>query len=251
MPPRWSPSGRVRSMASRASGWRPDAPLWLRVCSSPRRRSPATSRGSRPGWATRSCAASSGSAGCSGPSRKLRGGPFVNSLRWRYGAQGPGVGSYAEPGLVRATPEVLWERCRRVFNRGNAVLVLDGAPPHRLGLGLADGSFLPPAPAVSVESEFPAAYQESADLVLSGVVERSHEAGVAASLLEKSLVDVSTGRRVELTGRYAWWGWTPEDARAGASGGRPRRLPGRGRWGRVRYQVGQTAYTGPFAGLPC
>jgi predicted Zn-dependent peptidase len=141
---------------------------------------------------------------------ELRGGPFVNSLRWRYGAQGPGVGSYAEPGLVRATPEVLRERCRRVFNRGNAVLVLDGAPPHRLGLGLADGSFLPPAPAVSVESEFPAAYQESAGLVLSGVVERSQGAGVAASLLEKAL-------RQEVRERagaaYApWSGYEPVDA---------------------------------------
>jgi hypothetical protein len=118
---------------------------------------------------------------------ELRGGAFVNSLRWRYGAQGPGVASYAEPGLVRATPEVLWDRCRRVFNRGNAVLVLDGPAPRRLRLGLADGSFLPPEPAASVELRFPAAYPESAGLVVSGVVERSPEAGIAASLLEKAL----------------------------------------------------------------
>ena len=118
---------------------------------------------------------------------ELRGGPLVTSLRWRYGAQGPGVASYGEPGLVLATPEVLWDRCLRVYNRGNAVLVLDGPPPRRLRLGLADGSFLPPPKAVSVESHFPAAYEERAGLVLSGVVERCHDAGVAASLLEKAL----------------------------------------------------------------
>jgi len=118
---------------------------------------------------------------------ELRGGPLVNSMRWRYGATGPGVASYGEPGLVRANPEALWDRCRHVFNRGNAVLVLDGPPPRRLRLGLADGSYHPARPAVSVESEFPAAYEERAGLVLSGVVDRSHDATVAASLLENAL----------------------------------------------------------------
>jgi hypothetical protein len=141
---------------------------------------------------------------------ELRKGPLLNSLRWRYGAQGPGVGSYDEPGLVRATPERLWDRCVRVFNRGNAVLVLDGPPPRRLRLGLVDGSFLPPRPAVSVESRFPQAYQEPAGLVLSGVVSRSHEAGIATSLLEKAIREEV---RERAGAAYAPWAtYEPVDA---------------------------------------
>lgn len=140
----------------------------------------------------------------------LRGGPMINSLRWRYGAQGPGVASYGEPGLVRATPARLWDRCIRVFNRGNAVLVLDGPPPRGLRLGLVDGSFLPPAPAESIESVFPQAYEEPSGLVLSGVVDRSPEAGIAASLLEKA---IRQEVRERAGAAYAPWGtYEPVDA---------------------------------------
>jgi hypothetical protein len=67
------------------------------------------------------------------------------------------------------------------------VLVLDGPPPRRLRLGLAGGSFLPPVPAESIETRFPQAFEEPAGLVLSGVVTRTHEAGIATSLLEKAI----------------------------------------------------------------
>ena len=66
--------------------------------------------------------------------------PLLRSLTWRYGATGPGVASYAEAGSVRATPELLAERAQRVFNRSNAVLVLDGPPPATVSLPLPSGA---------------------------------------------------------------------------------------------------------------
>ena len=64
---------------------------------------------------------------------QTRSDPLARSLPWRYGAQGPGVAGFVEAGAVRATPELLTERARRVFNQANAILVLDGAPPPASG----------------------------------------------------------------------------------------------------------------------
>lgn len=106
---------------------------------------------------------------------------------WRYGAQGPGLLSHDEPGMGRATPELLAERARRVFARQNAVLVLDGPPPEGLTLTLPEGSLLDPPPAVPVEDTLPAAYVDEGGLVLSGVVTRSATATLAEAVLQRSL----------------------------------------------------------------
>jgi len=134
---------------------------------------------------------------------QLRRDPLLRSLTWRYGAVGPGVTSYAEAGAVRATPELLLERCRRVFNSANAVLVLDGPPPKGLTLPLVGGEYLPPTPAVPVRRRHPAAYVDDVGgLTLSGVVDRTPEADLLAALLERAVHD---GLRQRLGGAYAPW----------------------------------------------
>jgi hypothetical protein len=112
------------------------------------------------------------------------------------------VASYAEVGAVRADEHVLLERARRVFNRSNAVLVLDGPPPAGLTLPLPAGEHLPAAPAVPLERALPAAYRDEAGLVLSGMVGRTHEATFLPGVLERALHD---GLRRHTGGAYGLW----------------------------------------------
>jgi hypothetical protein len=133
---------------------------------------------------------------------QLRRNPMVRSLTWRYGATGAGVASYAEVGALRATPELLTERSRRVFNGSNAVLVLDGPPPTDLRLPLPTGEYHPPRTAESVRRLLPAAYRDDAGMTLSGVVSRTHEAGFLAAMLERAVHD---GLRQRTGGAYAPW----------------------------------------------
>jgi hypothetical protein len=99
------------------------------------------------------------------------------------------VVTYGEPGLGRATPELLTECARRVFTRGNAVLVLDGAPPPGLRLEVPDGDMQPVAAAVSVESRFPAMYIEESGVVVSGLVPRGAAMAIGTELLRRKLED--------------------------------------------------------------
>lgn len=117
----------------------------------------------------------------------LRGGSAQRAFGWRYGAVGPGTVSHDEPGVGRATPELLTERARRVFTRDNATLVLDGPPPADLRLVLPGGALLLPTPATVLEKTIPAAYCDDAGLVLSGVVTRSSAATVAQEILQRAL----------------------------------------------------------------
>jgi hypothetical protein len=118
----------------------------------------------------------------------LRASPAQRAFGWRYGAQGPGVVSYAEPGLGRAGASELAELAGRVFTQGNAVLGLDGPPPSGLHLSLPEGSLLTPSPAVPCESKLPAAYRDApGTVVFSGVVPRSWHATLIPDLLEKAL----------------------------------------------------------------
>ena len=116
-----------------------------------------------------------------------RGGTGARAFGWRYGAQGPGVVSHEEPGMGRATPESLTARSRRVFNRRNGALVLDGPPPAGLRLHLPDGEYLRPPAAVPCEDNLPAAYVENGGLTLSGVVARSATATLAHEVLQRAL----------------------------------------------------------------
>lgn len=127
---------------------------------------------------------------------------LTRSLTWRYGASGPGVTSYAEVGAVRATPELLTERSRRVFNGSNAILVLDGPPPPELKLPLPEGEYHPPSSAEPVRRELPASYRDEAGLTLSGVVSRTHEATFLPGVLERAVHD---GLRQRTGGAYGPW----------------------------------------------
>jgi zinc protease len=133
--------------------------------------------------------------------------PLTRSLTWRYGANGPGVTSYAELGALRATPDALAERAWHVFNAANAILVLDGPPPADLKLPLPSGEYLPPAPAEPVSRRLPAAYRDSDGLTLSGVVSRTHEASFLPAILERAVHD---GLRQSTGGAYAPWSSTVE-----------------------------------------
>lgn len=119
---------------------------------------------------------------------RARGGSSVTqAVGWRYGAAGPGLAAYLEPGLGRATPERLRGRAAGVFTRGNGALVLDGPPPAGLRLHLPDGELTRPPASVPAEDVLPAAYVDEAGLTLSGVVRRSVEATVVPELLQRAL----------------------------------------------------------------
>ena len=126
----------------------------------------------------------------------------ARALSWRYGARGPALASYPEPGLIRAVPELLRNLAARVFTRGNAVLMLDGPPPEGLTLELPDGELLAPPPAVSNVATQPALYVDRG-LVMSGVVARSEEATMLPDLLQLAL---KRRLRDEAAAAYAPWG---------------------------------------------
>lgn len=123
------------------------------------------------------------------------------ALGWRYGAAGPGLAAYAEPGLGRATAEALARRAAEVFTCGNAVLVLDGPPPADLTLTLSPGDLIPLPPAVPCETP-PAAYEEPGGLILSGSVRRDSAMFLGTVLLERALTERLRQRE---GGAYAPW----------------------------------------------
>ncbi|WP_183095554.1 hypothetical protein [Nocardioides stalactiti] len=126
--------------------------------------------------------------------------PLGRAFGWRYGARGPGLVTYAEPGLGRATAEALSDRVGRVFTSPNAVLILDGPPPADLRLELRDGTWSAMSPAVPVEK--PRGTYEEAGIVLSGTVPRSGDMFVGVEVLQRVLVE---RLRHEEGGAYAPW----------------------------------------------
>lgn len=133
----------------------------------------------------------------------LRDNPASRALTWRFGACGAGLPGLGEPGLWRATPEGLAARTARVFNRANAILVLDGAPPVDLVLPLPSGDFQPPRETIPCDQPLPAAYQERSGVVISGLVPRSSAATVLPALLQRAFTDTF---RVQAGSAYAPWG---------------------------------------------
>jgi len=117
----------------------------------------------------------------------MRGGATGRAMAWRYGARGPGVSHFDEPGLSRATEAALTDRAHRVFTRDNAVLVLDGPPPATMSLPLGQGTLFPIPPAVPCDDRLPAMYVDESGLVLSGVVDRSGPAMMIPPVLERML----------------------------------------------------------------
>jgi hypothetical protein len=135
---------------------------------------------------------------------QLRADPLIRSLTWRFGAIGPGVSSYAEVGALRATPELLAERSRRVFNRSNAVLVLNGEPPSTMALPFPPGEYQPPTPAHPVERPLPATYVDEAGLTLSGLVRRTHASTFLPGILERAVHDGMRERTGGVDGPWAF-----------------------------------------------
>lgn len=130
------------------------------------------------------------------------GGEGPLALLQRYGAKGPGLCAYAEPGLSRATTDELRDLAGRVFTTGNAVLFLDGPPPPALTLRLGDGALNPSPAAVPCMDTLPAAYLIRAGITLSGVVPRS----MGATFLPHMLREVLTEQfREKAGGAYAPW----------------------------------------------
>ena len=107
------------------------------------------------------------------------------ALVWRYGARGPGLAGYLEPGLSRATQTDIAALAAASFTRGNAALFLDGPPPAGLRLPLADGPARPTPVAVPCEEELPAAYLIRAGATVSGVVERTVQGTVLPHVLRE------------------------------------------------------------------
>jgi hypothetical protein len=137
-------------------------------------------------------------------------GPVERALGWRYGARGPGVINYGEPGLSRASIDGLARRAGSVFTAGNAVLVLDGPPPPGLSLHLPEGVLHRPTTAVPCDDELPAMYVDQAGLVLSGVVDRSVSTLLMPDVLERML---KARLRDEAGAAYAPWStYQPVDA---------------------------------------
>lgn len=133
----------------------------------------------------------------------MRGAGEVSSgLLWRYGAGGPGLSGYAEPGLSRADAPSLTCLASEAFTRGNTVLFLDGPPPAGMALHLPVGELRRAPRARPCDDTLPAAYLINAGITLSGVVPRS----VAASVLPHVLREVLTAEfRERDGGAYAPW----------------------------------------------
>jgi hypothetical protein len=123
-------------------------------------------------------------------------------LLWRYGAGGPGLSGYAEPGLSRADAHVLTALAQQTFTRGNTVLFLDGPPPEGLALHLPDGELRRAPAARPCDDTLPAAYLINAGITLSGAVPRS----VAGTVVPHVLREVLTAEfRERDGGAYAPW----------------------------------------------
>lgn len=133
-----------------------------------------------------------------GPSDVL--GALVN----RYGARGPGLAGYAEPGLSRVHPDAVSRLAGEWFTTGNAVLFLDGPPTADLDLHLPAGSLRTTPVAVSCEETtgLPKMYVSRQGVTVSGVVRRSVPATFLGPALQKVMHDEFRGRD---GGAYAPW----------------------------------------------
>ena len=130
-------------------------------------------------------------------------GDAATAMLQRFGARGPGLAGYTEPGLVRASSDGVRALIAGLFTRGNAALVLDGPPPAGIRVGLPPGDGLRPLPAVpTTDDPRPAAYVTDGRLVLSGELPRTAAApflpGVLQDVLRRDL-------REGAGGAYAPW----------------------------------------------
>ncbi|KGN32682.1 hypothetical protein N802_16955 [Knoellia sinensis KCTC 19936] len=122
----------------------------------------------------------------------------------RYGARGPGLAGYGEPGLARVTAEAVTDLAAEWFTAGNAVLFLDGPPPADLAFHLNDGPLheVPTAQAFEEPDELPKVYVTRQGVTSSGVVRRSTPATFLGASLQKLFHD---DFRVRDGAAYAPW----------------------------------------------
>lgn len=123
-----------------------------------------------------------------------RRGPWLGDpmLVWRFGAVRHGLAALPQWGVRGATAEQLQEWSATRFTRGNAVLVLTGAPPAGLRVELPEGELVPPPPVVEQLDRLPAWFRQDIGGVAAGaIVARSNEsvvlAAVAGHLLHERL----------------------------------------------------------------
>lgn len=110
--------------------------------------------------------------------------PLTESLIWRFGAQGPGIAGYQEPGLVRASPIGLEYLAREVFTSCNAALCLSGDVPDGLRLHLPPGALRPTMAVEPWSQPMPGAYGHySPEVIGTGLLRRSTAALAATRLV--------------------------------------------------------------------
>lgn len=107
----------------------------------------------------------------------------------RYGADTYGLPAYPEFGIGMLQPDELRSWTRRYFTRGNAAMwIAGGPPPGGLHLDLPDGPAMPPPTPARTESRTPGWVNAPVPgLGWSGLVQRSREAQVYASILDRRL----------------------------------------------------------------
>jgi hypothetical protein len=116
----------------------------------------------------------------------------VDVLRgWRFGATGPGRGSYDEFALQWMTSEAAVAWARRVFAAGNAAAWITCPPPEGLQFALPAGGRLSLPPAVSMVTNGPSHVVASASggLAASMLVPRAPEGAVIEWLLQRRLFE--------------------------------------------------------------
>ncbi|MGJ6980748.1 hypothetical protein ACSDQ9_09510 [Aestuariimicrobium soli] len=114
-----------------------------------------------------------------------------HALAQRFGAAGPGLVHYGEPGLPGATEQSLREHARHWFTAENAVLVVAGDLPADFRLGLPRGNHRPPTEPEAIVGPRHVWYPEPAGgewLAASGRVERTWATGVMVALLSDRFV---------------------------------------------------------------
>jgi hypothetical protein len=113
--------------------------------------------------------------------------PGALALVRRYGAAGPGLVGFGEPGLHAASAAAVRGLLHTWFTRGNAALVLDGPPPAGFRLPLRDGRrrSVPPLPVTGAPR--PAAFVADDTMSVSGEVPRTPAAAVLPVLLQRAI----------------------------------------------------------------
>lgn len=111
--------------------------------------------------------------------------------RWRFGAAGPGRGSYDEFALQWLTPDAAVTWAQRAFAAGNAAAWITCPPPEELEFTLPVGGRMSLPPAVSMVTDGPSHVVASASggLAASLLVPRASDGAAIEWLLQRRLFE--------------------------------------------------------------